>query len=124
MVLPHENAPDALRQVTKVLFQNLEKAKNKSFGEGFELRIMRNTAKVRYLVLPFPPHRLTVKEVSALGLNAETAGLLTSSTVMANITSEVLSMINITVSGLMSGGINTAVIINVADSITTNIVLI
>ncbi|MDR3171292.1 MAG: hypothetical protein LBU17_06630 [Treponema sp.] len=116
VVLPHENTMNALQQVTKDLFQNLEKAKNKSFGEGAELRIIQNTAKVRYLVLPFPPHQLTAQEVSALGLNvgiAETPGVV-------NMT--IVDVMNIAglVSGCVSGGIITAVISN----ITTTVVVI
>jgi hypothetical protein len=68
IVLPHEKSLEAIQQFTKILLQKVDGSDTKLLGEGVELRIIQNTKTARYLVLPFPPQELTLRELSGLGI--------------------------------------------------------
>jgi len=61
-VLPHENAKEAMQAVTNFLSQSVEE-KDNFLPEGWEMRILQNTAEKRFLVLPFSPEELTPEEL-------------------------------------------------------------
>jgi hypothetical protein len=68
IVLPHEKTGEAIRQLTKSLLRKADDADTEPLGGGVELRIIQNTKNTRYLVLPFPPQELTIRELSGLGV--------------------------------------------------------
>ena len=63
IVLPHEDAKDAVQAVAKSLLNEAEK-KETILPAGTEIRIINNTEDTRYMVLPASPKSLTKSELA------------------------------------------------------------
>ena len=62
LVIPHEDAKDAVQTIAKSLLNVAEK-KDTIIPEGAEVRIIQNTEDMRYMVLPASPKSLTSAEL-------------------------------------------------------------
>ncbi len=62
LVIPHEDAKDAVQIIAKNLLNVAEK-KDTIIPEGAEVRIIQNTEDMRYMVLPASPKSLTSAEL-------------------------------------------------------------
>ena len=62
LVIPHEDAKDAVQAIAKNLLNVAEK-KDTIIPEGAEVRIIQNTEDMRYMVLPASPKSLTSAEL-------------------------------------------------------------
>ena len=62
LVIPHEDAKDAVQTIAKNLLNVAEK-KDTIIPEGAEVRIIQNTEDMRYMVLPASPKSLTSAEL-------------------------------------------------------------
>ena len=62
LVLPHENAKEAVQTVAKGFLNQVEK-RDIVIPEGAEVRIIQNTDDIRYMVLPASPKSLTAAEL-------------------------------------------------------------
>ena len=62
LVIPHENAKDAMQALAKGLLNQAEK-KDVIIPEGVEVRIIQNTEDTRYMILPASPKTLTAAEL-------------------------------------------------------------
>ncbi len=88
LVIPYEDAKDAVQTVAKKLLSEAEK-KDVIIPEGAEVRIIQNTEDTRYLVLPASPKTLTKQELAmAAGGSSQTA---------ANVATTVVEETNITI---------------------------
>ena len=62
LVIPHEEAKDAVQTIAKNLLNVAEK-KDTIIPEGAEVRIIQNTEDMRYMILPASPKSLTSAEL-------------------------------------------------------------
>ena len=62
LVIPHEDAKDAVQSIAKNLLNVAEK-KDTIIPEGAEVRIIQNTEDMRYMILPASPKSLTQSDL-------------------------------------------------------------
>ena len=65
LVLPHENAKNAVQDITKAFLNRVEK-NDIVIPDGAEVRIIQNTDDIRHMILPASPKSLTQAELSAV----------------------------------------------------------
>ena len=96
LVLPHEDAKDAVQAIAKGFLNRVEK-NDVVIPEGAEVRIIQNTDDIRYVILPASPKSLTKAEL-AIAAGGDSANVNTNVELNAEVAINVVEAVDLVTS--------------------------
>ena len=92
IVLPYENTKSAVQELAKMLLNRSEK-KSEIIPPNVEIRIIQDSADIRYLILPASPKTLTAAELSMVTGGGATA---TTTVAQAEVVAQIVEVQTVT----------------------------